>query len=518
MPFNPGNENISGQIYAQGITGLANNLSNLAQQYVQNRTMAQSAIGKVEGAIQAHPEIIGFMQDPKTPPNISKYFKTLQSTGSLPVEGASALANFTDSYVQEKANATAQQLAKAQLTSAQQEQQLRKFQIERMGMMNQWMQGDDGQGGISGVPANGVLSIQGFMPQGTSQPASQGQPQQPPKASALPVNNPYGYTQNPQADTRNFVIKTLRATGQPPDAAEINAFTADRNKWLDTEQQVGFVPAGNEYDADGNATARKILPATIKPGQPGRIIVGKDAISLDPQATPSMPLIDPQTGQQLDPSKAFGGNFNPNAKGAQDELASSYDALNKSNESLSNAKFFQDAVNAFASDPATGGRMNVLLGSPKYAAVRQLFTGKNPQAQLEAAQGKMYAATIDNLRNDKTGSNGIRSMTQQELTQLQSQYGQPDMPPALQKVLADNTAAVMQKHHDMLEMYTQLRDKGMRPTDADRAVISDPRFSKSLTLNVDNPNSAAQNLVKGKVYRNPKGQRAMWDGAQWVAP
>jgi len=231
-----------------------------------------------------------------------------------------------------------------------------------------------------------------------------------------------------------------------------------------------------------------------------------------------MPLIDPQTGQQLDPTKAFGPNFNPNAKGAQDELASSYDALNKSNESLSNAKFFQGAVNAFAADPSTGGRMNVLLGSSKYAAVRQLFTGKNPQAQLEAAQGKMYAATIDNLRNDKTGSNGIRSMTQQELTQLQSQYGQPDMPPALQKVLADNTAAVMQKHHDMLQAYTGLRAKGMRPTDADQAVISDPRFSKPLTLNVDNPNSAAQNLVKGKVYRNPAGQRAMWDGSQWVAP
>ena len=146
-------------------------------------------------------------------------------------------------------------------------------------------------------------------------------------------------------------------------------------------------------------------------------------------------------------------------------------------EAITRAQFLKDAVDAYAADPTSGNRLNALLGGDTGSKFKQLFTGTNPAAQVKAAGGQMYSSMIDALRNEKTGANALRTITQQELTQLQTQYGQTEMPPYLQKALAANTVAVAERHLAMNSMYADLRSKGMRPTDAEAAVLKDPRFS-----------------------------------------
>jgi hypothetical protein len=104
------------------------------------------------------------------------------------------------------------------------------------------------------------------------------------------------------------------------------------------------------------------------------------------------------------------------------------------------------------------------------------------------------------LRNEKTGANGIRSITQQELNNLQAQYGHAQMPIYMQKALAANTVALAQRNYDMMKTYADYRAKGMRPTDADQAVLKDPRFSQPLSQITVNP-TAPEKIPKPAILQ-----------------
>lgn len=118
MPYAPGTQNISGQLLAQGIRDAGQNIGDGIRQYQQNKVMAGQAIGKFEGAARANPEILQFLQDPASPPDVSKAYKKLQKEGSVGVRDAAILAQFADTYNQEK-NQQAAMIARAKQAEAQ---------------------------------------------------------------------------------------------------------------------------------------------------------------------------------------------------------------------------------------------------------------------------------------------------------------------------------------------------------------------------------------------------------------
>lgn len=344
-------------------------------------------------------------------------------------------------------------------------------------------------------PARGGAAPAPVAPQAPSAPQDQGpMPVQP--GSSIQVENPYGFSTNSAQDDQIFQQDYINNYGAMPEAAAIDARRAARQKWLDEPHFVGHVPVGYATDEDGNPTAKLAMPVSMKPGQPGKLIYGEKPIELPPSGPSAIPLIDAKGNPIHETEATFGTPYNPNKKGAQTELREAQSSVLNTQQNLGTAKFFQKAVDAYASDPASGARLNALLGTESGQKLRQMFgpaKGRNAAGMIQAAKGELYKTMIDNLRNEKTGANALRTITQQELQQLQAQYGDAEMTHGVLKALAYNTVAVMQRHYDMTKMYTGLRQKGMRPTDAEAKVLD--AFPEPVLRNLPPADGSTENTT-----------------------
>jgi len=490
--------NQGGQAIGQGLASIGQSAGQAIRQYGENKMMASKSIGAFEGAAQANPDLIAHLSQETTNPEIKKIFGKLQKDGSVGFKDAAALSAYANSFVSTKQQQQLAQLQAAQVEAAKaaglantQQAGLYNQQAEAERLKNALFQrvtqpmGGGGGGNLSAYanpPQAGGNNLSPYlqtnaqmgMPSGNA-PTPAPAPT-PVSAAPMPVENPFGFDPDPQTDAKIFQQQIINTAGRLPAPAEMNDRANKRQEWLNTPQDIGFHDAGFTYDDSGNAVIRQLIPVSKKPGDPKRVIFGKDVLKVDPNQTPTVPLVDAM-GNPVKVSPMAQAPYNPNATKAQEELGNAYGAVRSNSDAVTRAQFLKDAVDAYAADPTSGNRLNALLGGDTGSKFKQMFTGTNPAAQVKAAGGQMYASMIDALRNEKTGANALRTITQQELTQLQTQYGQTEMPPYLQKALAANTVAVAERHLAMNSMYADLRSKGIRPTDAEAAVLKDPRFS-----------------------------------------
>jgi len=481
--------NQGGQAIGQGLASIGQSAGQAIRQYGENKMMASKSIGAFEGAAQANPDLIAHLSQETTNP---------EKDGSVGFKDAAALSAYANSFVSTKQQQQLAQLQAAQVEAAKaaglantQQAGLYNQQAEAERLKNALFQrvtqpmGGGGGGNLSAYanpPQAGGNNLSPYlqtnaqmgMPSGNA-PTPAPAPT-PVSAAPMPVENPFGFDPDPQTDAKIFQQQIINTAGRLPAPAEMNDRANKRQEWLNTPQDIGFHDAGFTYDDSGNAVIRQLIPVSKKPGDPKRVIFGKDVLKVDPNQTPTVPLVDAM-GNPVKVSPMAQAPYNPNATKAQEELGNAYGAVRSNSDAVTRAQFLKDAVDAYAADPTSGNRLNALLGGDTGSKFKQMFTGTNPAAQVKAAGGQMYASMIDALRNEKTGANALRTITQQELTQLQTQYGQTEMPPYLQKALAANTVAVAERHLAMNSMYADLRSKGIRPTDAEAAVLKDPRFS-----------------------------------------
>jgi hypothetical protein len=125
MPYQPGVQDISGQLRAQGqaglITGIGQGIAEGIQAYSQNKFLARQSIAKFEAAARANPDILKFLDTPNAPPDASSALTKLHKGGAVGVKDAAVLEQFANSYVSQKAEAQKQQAAQMQLQAAQQQ-------------------------------------------------------------------------------------------------------------------------------------------------------------------------------------------------------------------------------------------------------------------------------------------------------------------------------------------------------------------------------------------------------------
>lgn len=466
-----------GMALGQGISDYAKGVRDYSREEGMAKGMAQM--------IKAAPDLFGM------DPDSAKEFIKQQPHENLFAYGARLGQTVENTHKAALLKQMAAQTQGQQLQNIGQgtQNQMAAEQLRRFGMLSNVMAGalnGSAGGGAGGAPqqqqAPGVIpGISGvvngrMVPAGGATPSNDGPDFQ--------IPNPSGFELDPVADARKFQTLTIQTAGALPTPGDVVKRNEERQKWLNEQKQVGFVPLGNVYDDNGYITGRKVAPLFVAPGNPTHPIVGEKTETLDPQTAVTLPLFHPVTGKKLDPAAAFGPNYNPLAKGAQEEKAAAWNGVSKARETLSNVNFFRDAVDAYAQDPTSGASLNALFGSERAARFKQFFTGKNPRDQIVAAQGKMYAEMINTLRNEKTGANALRTITQQELDNLQAQYGGPQMTPEQQKVLADNMVAVFNRHLTMNQAYADYLDKGMSPAEAQKALATDPRFSTPLVQQV----------------------------------
>jgi hypothetical protein len=130
--YNPGIQDRSGEYLAQGIGQLGEGIQRGMMGYAQNKQMAALALGKFEGALQANPDLLKFLNpeepSPNAPSDAVKAFMKLQKDGTLGVRDASLLSTFADTYTKAKedkqqAEMRAMQMQQAQMQMAQMQSQ-----------------------------------------------------------------------------------------------------------------------------------------------------------------------------------------------------------------------------------------------------------------------------------------------------------------------------------------------------------------------------------------------------------
>lgn len=159
--YNPGVQDRSGELLAQGIDRLGEGIQRGLMGYQQNKQMAALAIGKFEGALRANPDLLQFLNpeqpSPNAPSDAVKAYMKLQKDGTLGVRDAAMLSTFADTYMKAKeekqmADLRAQQMQQAQFQLAQVQRQ----QAEEDAMNNRMQQmAALGRGLNQGTPMQG---------------------------------------------------------------------------------------------------------------------------------------------------------------------------------------------------------------------------------------------------------------------------------------------------------------------------------------------------------------------------
>lgn len=122
MPYQPGVQDISGQLRAQGragmITGIGEGIAGGFQEYSRNKFLTGQSTAKWEAAVRANPEIAQVLESPNAPSDAAKAFAKLHKDGAVGLRDAAVLAQFADSFVSQKKESQQQQAAQLQLEAA----------------------------------------------------------------------------------------------------------------------------------------------------------------------------------------------------------------------------------------------------------------------------------------------------------------------------------------------------------------------------------------------------------------
>lgn len=121
MPYAPGAQDISGQLYAQGIERFGQGIAQGIQDYQKNKILNTSSIAKFESLAQANPEILQFLGGEGAQSEAGKAFDKLRNNGSVSLRDAAALHQFADTAATQKQAKVVQAHIAAQ-TAAEQAQ------------------------------------------------------------------------------------------------------------------------------------------------------------------------------------------------------------------------------------------------------------------------------------------------------------------------------------------------------------------------------------------------------------
>jgi hypothetical protein len=138
MPYNPGIQDISGQLLAQGMQaraqGIAGGVTTLFQGLQQNQMMTNQAIARFQAASAANPKLLDFLNKAGTEespvpvnPDVLKAYSDIKS-GKTNVQNTALLAQFADSYNQAEMAQQMQMLRQSQMAQIAQENKLRAAQ------------------------------------------------------------------------------------------------------------------------------------------------------------------------------------------------------------------------------------------------------------------------------------------------------------------------------------------------------------------------------------------------------
>ena len=360
MSYNPGVTDISGQIRAQGMLQAGQyNQDSLAsagefvKQYRQNKQMASQAIGKFEGALQANPELLQFLNpdqpNPNAPPESVKAFAKLQKDGTLALKDAATLATFADSYMANKTEAQKNSLI---------QQQIEQSKAQMADLQAQAKQRD---------LAAQMAARQQKMMEDVFSNANPGADLSTPAQS--PVDQFHAPTA-PAPTRRDVMISLAKATGQMPKVDEVNtAYDKAKSSWDDVERPLGYVAGGVEKDKEGK-DVQTYYPVTIKNN--GSILQAKEPLKIYADAPAPGRVLDSTTfkplAQQPAPAMVAGQPARPNLGREEQkdivDISNNVAALRRGLSILDSLDAADSAINKNRTQAA-----NVFLGRGKLSDV-----------------------------------------------------------------------------------------------------------------------------------------------------
>lgn len=153
MPYNPGVNDISGSLRAQGTLalgqGIAEGFTAGSKAYNQNKMLTGQSTAKFEGAVNANPEITQFLESDKAPEAAGKAYARLHKQGAVGLQDAAVLAQFADSYTSQKQQQQENELRKQQasefaqrITMQKKAEEDRAAQETKLRRLGQFSRGD----------------------------------------------------------------------------------------------------------------------------------------------------------------------------------------------------------------------------------------------------------------------------------------------------------------------------------------------------------------------------------------
>ena len=407
MPYNPGIQDISGQLLAQGMQaraqGIAGGVTTLFQGLQQNQMMTNQALARFQAASAANPKLLDFLNKAGTEespvpvnPDVLKAYADIKS-GKTNVQNTALLAQFADSYNQAEMAQQQQMLRQAQMASMASENQLRQAQTLKTLAELQ---------GI-GVPRGQVMTIEDFQ----KLPATI-------DATAKPIPGRTG-----MVEVTGYNLRAPSGLKAEDLGGAVGMFDAQGNL-VRTIPKVAQAPAGYEFvqpepaaapaaQAQAPEVAAALPPAAIAgPAILGRFMppsatraVPKEALeAMQPAAAPK-----PEAGTRvLRPTPGGPVDIEQKAKAAAEQAA-----RGKKIETLSQIDSTIDTllkrVNEYSVGPG--------------AAVRKLpIAGKGTDAaEIEALLPQLRAQlAFDALKDLKASNTSLGQVAIKEIELLQS--------------------------------------------------------------------------------------------------
>lgn len=272
MPYNPGIQDISGQLIAQGmsqagaaraqaIQSIGQSITGGIKQYQQNQFLTKQALGKFSGQM-ADPNFADFVRkamadEPNTP--ISAELKTALknvSAGKSDVYDAGVLAAFTDAYQDNMRG----QLMQAQIDRAKFETDQARANMRRQSLLSQMLglSQEEPTGMPAAASAVAVPGTQPSMPRAAAPAAAPAeQPAEAPaptRAAAAPsMAPPLALSAQPQRAAAPATVAGAPATAVPPNLAQylnrpLGAFPPEIAKAARSEVLMRFYSKGEISD------------------------------------------------------------------------------------------------------------------------------------------------------------------------------------------------------------------------------------------------------------------------------
>ncbi len=271
MPYNPGIQDISGQLIAQGmsqagaaraqaIQSIGQSITGGIKQYQQNQFLTKQAMGKFGGQLQ-DPNFKKYVSDvlsgdPNAPTVPEPLKKALQNAekGQVDVYDAALLGNFADSYKENLQN----QFIDAQVKRMRLETQQGQAALERQGLLAQMLglPMERPTGMPAAASAVAVPSAQPSMPRAAAPAAAPAeQPAETPaRAAAAPsMAPPLALSAQPQRAAAPATVVGAPATAVPPNLAQylnrpLGAFPPEIAKAARSEVLMRFYAKGESSD------------------------------------------------------------------------------------------------------------------------------------------------------------------------------------------------------------------------------------------------------------------------------